>query len=171
MCVGQSLGDVGTRGEITTPLLVKSGEGTSGISVPSDQGLKAHTLYEILARFPSPKSFPEAHADQCEFMHLCVQPLTGRMHQIRAHFASIGRPLLGDRKYFDTPQMLGCVPSPEQVEKIFKLSRLFLHCNRMEMRDLEGQLFSAEVPLPEDLQRVLMQLEDPLRRDSRRRKE
>jgi 23S rRNA pseudouridine955/2504/2580 synthase len=34
---------------------------------------------------------------------VAVWPLTGRMHQIRQHFRSIGHPVLGDRRYGGTP--------------------------------------------------------------------
>ncbi|CAE7261447.1 EMB2654 [Symbiodinium microadriaticum] len=157
VCVGRTLGDVGTKGEITTPLLLKQGEGMSGVAVPSDEGLEAHTLYEVLARHPFSA---QKEGEDPELIYLRVQPLTGRMHQIRAHFASIFRPLLGDRKYCDALGPLGSI-SPQEAKQIFGLSRLFLHCQKMEMQDLDGQLFEIEMPLPPDLELVVRQLSDP----------
>ena len=163
LCVGQSLGEVGTKGEITTPLLLKRGESVSGLAVPSDsdQGLEAQTLYEVLARYPIPRSIRSLAQDgnePCEIVYLAVRPRTGRVHQIRAHFASIGRPLLGDRKYSEAPGALGSPLSPKEAETVFGLRRLFLHCQKMEMQDLDGESFSAEMPLAEDLQQVLRRL-------------
>eukprot|EP00439_Symbiodinium_sp_Y106_P037276 s6376_g4.t1 len=165
VCVGRTLGDVGTKGEIRTPLLLKQGEGMSGLAVPSDKGLEAHTLYEVLARHPWPSSSQKG-GEARELIYLRVQPLTGRMQQIRAHFASIFRPLLGDRKYCDAlgpPAALGSV-SPQEAEQVFGLSRLFLHCQKMEMQDLDGQLFEIEMPLPLDLQRVIRQVSEQSKR-------
>lgn len=43
--------------------------------------------------------FPEAGPDQDAVSELEVELVTGRTHQIRAHFAHLGHPLLGDGKY------------------------------------------------------------------------
>ena len=158
LCFGQPLGDPGTEGEINTPLLVMSGEGMSGLAVPSDQGLEACTQYEVLASYPISRISAQDSdaADTNEFIYLRVHPLTGRMHQIRAHFASIGRPLVGDQKYSTG----GEICSSKQAEQIMRMPRLFLHCQMMKMQDLEGQPFSIEMPLPENLQNILQQLTD-----------
>ena len=75
---------------------------------------------------------------------------TGRMHQIRAHFASIGHPLLGDTRYGD-------FALNREVKKQFGLNRLFLHSCRLEF-DWQGEHKVFDCPLPKELQNVIKQL-------------
>lgn len=58
---------------------------------PGDKAIT--TLYRIL------RSWPHAGPDQEGVSELEVELVTGRTHQIRAHLAHIGHPLLGDGKY------------------------------------------------------------------------
>ncbi len=75
---------------------------------------------------------------------------TGRMHQIRAHFASIGHPLLGDTRYGD-------FALNREVKKQFGLNRLFLHSCRLEF-DWNGEHKVFDCPLPKELRNVIKQL-------------
>jgi len=75
---------------------------------------------------------------------------TGRMHQIRAHFASIGHPLLGDTRYGD-------FALNREVKKQFGLNRLFLHSCRLEF-DWKGEHKVFDCPLPRELRNVIKQL-------------
>lgn len=63
------------------------------------------------------------------FTLLEVNLITGKTHQIRAHLASIGHPLIGDTKYGD-----------ERVNRYFRgkfnLQYQLLHANRAEIPDL-----------------------------------
>ena len=79
---------------------------------------------------------------------------TGRMHQIRAHFASIGHPLLGDTRYGD-------FALNREVKKQLGLHRLFLHSCRLEFV-WHGDKIVLDCPLPKELQSVVDQLK-PIR--------
>ena len=79
---------------------------------------------------------------------------TGRMHQIRAHFASIGHPLLGDSRYGD-------FALNREVKKELGLHRLFLHSCRLEF-EWKGEKKVLDCPLPKELQSVIDKLK-PLR--------
>ena len=79
---------------------------------------------------------------------------TGRMHQIRAHFASIGHPLLGDTRYGD-------FALNREVKKLFGLNRLFLHSCRLEF-NWQGEHKVFDCPLPKELRDVIKQLK-PMR--------
>lgn len=70
-----------------------------------------------------------------------VQPLTGRTHQIRVHFAAIGHPLVGDRVYGQ--------PSPLIDRQALHSAVLgFVHPQTQER-------LRFEAPLPEDMQRLV----------------
>ena len=84
---------------------------------------------------------------------------TGRMHQIRAHFASIGHPLLGDTRYGD-------FALNREVKKQLGLHRLFLHSCRLEFV-WHGDKIVLDSPLPKELQSVVDQLK-PIRHEFNR---
>lgn len=71
---------------------------------------------------------------------------TGRTHQIRVHFASIGHPVAGDQVY-----------GPRKSE--LPLTRQFLHANRLGFKSPgTGAWMVFESPLPSDLEQVLERL-------------
>lgn len=54
---------------------------------------------KIVTRYRLIRHWPDLGPDGSGISHLEVELVTGRTHQIRAHFASVGCPLLGDGKY------------------------------------------------------------------------
>ena len=72
-----------------------------------------------------------------------LQPHTGRMHQLRVHLASIGRPILGDVRYGGALTAAGA-PVP----------RLMLHASRLEFPHPDGGSRTVEAPPPEDFAAV-----------------
>lgn len=73
-----------------------------------------------------------------------VFPKTGRTHQIRVHFASIGHPVLGDKTY---------------GKDDFGLKRQFLHAAKLEfLHPSSGKRVKFFSKIPEDLDTVLKSL-------------
>lgn len=75
-----------------------------------------------------------------------VELITGKPHQIRAHLASIGHPLLGDYKYGDSEWN-------DEYRQKYKISHQLLHAYRVEFPnmeapfdDLSGKSFMAPLP-------------------------
>ena len=92
-------------------------------------GRESLTEYEVVRRYDG-YTLVEAH------------PVTGRTHQIRVHFTSIGHPLVGDPVYGKRSPLL---------------DRHFLHAARLAFDlppdELERREFQS--PLPADLERAL----------------
>jgi 23S rRNA pseudouridine955/2504/2580 synthase len=76
---------------------------------------------------------------------------TGRMHQIRLHFAKLGYPVVMDSQHGD-------FTFNKSFRKRLGLKRQFLHAARLAMT-FRGRRYSWEAPLPEDLRRTLQVLE------------
>jgi len=67
-------------------------------------------------------------------------PQTGRMHQIRVHLASLGRPIAGDARYGGALAVNGqAVP------------RLMLHAVRLSFPHPAGGTTTLEAPMPADM--------------------
>lgn len=114
------------RGRIQRPLREF---GSGRVSVDPRQGKPAITEFEVLERTPN-------------FSLIKVRPLTGRRHQIRAHFYHLGHPIVGDRRYGQRRQ-----------QEAFP--RLMLHASRVAFPTPSGQRVCVEVPPPESFDRVL----------------
>ncbi len=101
-------------------------------------GRDAITEYHVLQQFA--QAVGPAAGD---YTLVEAEPLTGRTHQIRVHFASIGHPVVGDANYGRRKRHL-LVP------------RQFLHAWRLGFKHpLTGERLLLESPLPEDLASVL----------------
>jgi 23S rRNA pseudouridine1911/1915/1917 synthase len=85
--------------------------------------------------------------------------LTGRQHQIRAHLAAVGFPIVGDKLYThgDDAFIEYCAKgmTPELAAQ-FVLPRHALHAARITVPHPEdGHPVTAEAPLPSDMASLL----------------
>jgi len=94
------------------------------------EGRAAITEYRVLRRLGG-------------FTLLEVGIKTGRTHQIRAHLASLGHPVAGDRLYGAPAKVAGRPP----------LERFFLHAHRIRFEQPStGVPVTVESPLPAELE-------------------
>jgi 23S rRNA pseudouridine1911/1915/1917 synthase len=76
-----------------------------------------------------------------------VELVTGLQNQIRAQFAAVGHPVIGDRKY----------RRAEAAER--RIARVALHAARLELvHPRSGEKVSVECRLPSDFQQLMREL-------------
>jgi 23S rRNA pseudouridine1911/1915/1917 synthase len=101
-------------------------------------GREAVTEYRVLETY-SHRTGPAAG----DYTLVQAEPETGRTHQIRVHFSSLGHPVVGDTVY-------------ARRRPAFPLERQFLHAWRLGFDHPEtGQRIELEAPLPPDLVAIL----------------
>lgn len=93
-----------------------------------------------------------------------ARPRTGRLHQIRIHFSSIGHPLAVDAMYgghtglYLSSIKRGYRPKPGQDEKPL-IGRVTLHAASISFKHPStGAIINIESPLPKDFRSVLQHL-------------
>ena len=79
-----------------------------------------------------------------EFAWVAVKPVTGRMHQIRVHLASLGTPVVGDFKYGGA-----AARGSGEIE-----NRLHLHAQSIDIAHPDGGRLQVTAPLPPHMQKT-----------------
>lgn len=113
------------------------------MTVDRKEGIYARTDYRLLKKFEH---------GALKFSLVEAVAVTGRTHQLRAHFAAIWHPIAGDQLYGDAALN-------RTLSKQLGLQRHFLHAARIEFTHPKTQArLSVEAPLTEDLQSFLNSL-------------
>lgn len=128
------------HGEIRT-LIGRSASDRKKMSTRTKRGREAVTHYQVMRRF---KSATLAG----------ISILTGRTHQIRVHFASIGHPVLGDRTY-------GKKTNIRQGQKLITFPRQMLHAHILRLQHpVSGKTLEFTAPMPGDMEKVIGELKN-----------
>lgn len=115
------------QGRIDLALAKTPGRGGERVRPDAEEGRHAVTYYRVIDSAGAQASW------------LALMPVTGRTHQLRAHCAAIGTPILGDAKYGGAAANLAGVPGSR---------RLHLHARALSMPHPLGGRLQVSAPLP-----------------------
>src|SRR6185503_16348131 len=115
------------EGLIDLPLAKQPGTGGEKMHVSEEAGQPAKTRWRVIERAGNRTAWVE------------LQPLTGRTHQLRAHMAAIGHPIIGDAKY----------GGPEAFLTGGISRKLHLHARRIRIDAPGGEVIDVTADLPQ----------------------
>jgi len=121
---------------------------------------RAVTHYKLIESYGRPRA--KLKGDALASLIEC-QLETGRTHQIRAHLAHIGHPLIGDPVYGRGPGLAGLKPGDEAADRaiavLAKFRRQALHAKVLGFtHPITGEAMRFERAAPADLQELLAAL-------------
>jgi RluA family pseudouridine synthase len=102
---------------------------------------------------------------KCFRAHSLVEcrPITGRMHQIRIHLASLQASITGDDLYGGKPFLLSEIKRGFNLKKGTEeesfMKRMALHAYSLTFEDLGGERRAITADYPKDIEAMLRQLE------------
>jgi 23S rRNA pseudouridine955/2504/2580 synthase len=121
------------QGRIDLALAKMPGRGGERVRPDTDEGRRAVTYYRVI----------DSAGVQASW--LALMPVTGRTHQLRAHCAAIGTPILGDAKYGEAAAHLAGVPGSRT---------LHLHSRTLSIPHPLGGTLEVTAPLPPHMRRT-----------------
>ena len=125
------------QGKVEAPLVKAAGPDGDRVrkALPGEQEVAMHatTHYSVVDRVASKAAW------------VSLKPVTGRQHQLRAHMALIGHPIVGDNKYGGDQHL-----PAEQIE-----AKLHLHARRLVLpHPFTGGKIDVTAPLPEHMRKT-----------------
>jgi 23S rRNA pseudouridine955/2504/2580 synthase len=115
------------QGRIDLALAKLPGREGERVRADAEEGKRAITYYHVVESVGSQASW------------LALLPVTGRTHQLRAHCAALGTPILGDAKYGSAAAHLAGVPG---------MKRVHLHARSLSIPHPLGSTLRVTAPLP-----------------------
>lgn len=117
-------------------------EGQIDFPLPGREGtpVRALTSFRVIKRFSATTL-------------VRVKIATGRLHQIRLHFAKLGYPVVMDDQHGD-------FGFNKRFRKQYGLKRQFLHAEKLKLK-YQGKQREWTAPLPNDLKEILRRLSHP----------
>ncbi len=133
-------GNIESDGEINLPLLKNPKIGLVSVSKDGKEAITKYHVEENLG----------------DFTLVSVTLLTGRTHQIRVHFSSIGHPVIGDKKYGD-------FELNKIIEEKYHFKNQFLISNELSFSSLKEPLKylsgrEFKITLPEECLSLLEEI-------------
>jgi tRNA pseudouridine65 synthase len=108
---------------------------------------EAFTAYTTLKRAELKVPFGK-HATS-RYSLIEVEPLTGRMHQIRKHLSHVFHPIIGDRTH-------GCNKQNRLFKENWQMTTMLLHASQLEFtHPVSAVNIKIEAPLQDEFKRVM----------------
>ncbi|MFZ6001940.1 MAG: RluA family pseudouridine synthase [Bacteroidota bacterium] len=131
--------------------ILKQNDGTVKIA---REGKEAQTFFTTL------KTFKAHTLVEC-------RPVTGRMHQIRIHLATLGASITGDLMYGGKYAYLSALKRgfklKDATEEEPLMKRMALHAFSLQFEGLDGKKIEVQAPYPKDFRALINQLQNNLR--------
>jgi 23S rRNA pseudouridine955/2504/2580 synthase len=120
------------------------------VKVDKLKGKEAHTIVQTV------KAYRKHTMVEC-------RPISGRMHQIRVHLASLNASIAGDESYGGEPVYLSSIKKrfnlKQGTEEQPLMKRVSLHAFSLTFKDLNGEVISVIAEYPKDFAVLINQLE------------
>lgn len=127
--------------------------GTIDYSLTNDKGAsqKAVTHYKTLEQTEIPVPFGKH--DTSRYSLVEASPITGRMHQLRKHFAHILHPIIGDRPH-------GCNKQNKLFLEKWEMGNMLLHARTLQFtHPILEKTLTVEASLPAEFRRMMKTLQ------------
>ena len=132
---------------VDEPLVTK---GNGQVKINKSDGKQATTY------FTTAKAYRNHSLINCK-------PITGRMHQIRAHLTHLGAPITGDTLYGGKMFYLSSLKKNYRLKKWTDeqplIKRFALHAHALEFKLINEETVKIEAPYPKDMRVLVSQLE------------
>ena len=123
--------------------------GTIDYPLKNDKGKIQEAVTEYITLDNAEINVPFGKHDTSRYSLVKVHPKTGRMHQIRKHFAHILHPIIGDRPH-------GCNKQNKLFKEKWLMTTMLLHACQLEFtHPCSGKKISLTSELPREFKRMM----------------